>query len=191
MKHRKGSVSEMVQLREADLDDLPSLLAIYNWAVRNTTATLDVEEWTLPQRKEWFYRHGAGYPLLVAEKEGKVIGYGSLSPFHEKAGYGRTVELSVYVDEAHWREGIGKRLVEELVGRAGQLGYHSIMALITGENEASKRLHEGLGFQQAGRLKEVGYKFGRALDVYFYQRILPASDRGDSASAVNRADDDE
>lgn len=162
----------MAVLREAQPADLPELVFIYNWAVRNTTATFDIEEQTLAQRQEWFNKHTAQYPIIVAEEEGKVIGFSSLSPFHEKEGYAKTVEISVYIERDFWGKGLGKQLLEEIIHRARGLGYHSIMALITADNAASIRLHERFGFRQVGHLREVGYKFDRWLDVLFYQLIL-------------------
>ncbi|MBE3554017.1 MAG: N-acetyltransferase [Thermicanus sp.] len=162
----------MAILRDTHPADLPDLLRIYNWAVLHTTATFDLEEQTLEQRTAWFSKYGKNYPLIVAEEDGKVVGYSCISPFREKPAYAKTVELSVYIDKNYWGKGIGKLLVGEIITRARQLGYHTILAGITGDNETSIKLHERFGFRLVARFAEVGYKFGAWRDVLFYQLML-------------------
>jgi L-amino acid N-acyltransferase len=162
----------MLRIREAEVEDLPEMLAIYNYAIKNWTATFDLEEQTLDQRRIWFNLHGDEYPLIVAEVDGTVAGYCSLSPFKDKKAYEKTVEISIYLSEAYHGFGIGKKLIEEIISRAEQLNYHTIIAVITGGNKASVKLHEKFGFEFAGCLKEVGYKFGEWLDVCYYQLRL-------------------
>lgn len=162
----------MVTIREAKLEDLPALLHIYNWAIKHTVATFDIDEQTLEQRKEWFDHHGGDYPLLVAEEAGEVLGYACLSRFRDKQAYAKSVENSVYVDEKHFGRGIGKLLLEELLQRARRLGYRTVIAGITGGNESSVRLHEKFGFTFVGCFKQVGYKFDAWQDVHFYQLML-------------------
>ncbi len=102
----------------------------------------------------------------------RIAGYASLSLFREKPAYDKTVESSVYVDQANQRRSVGKALMQDIVRRAGALGYHAVVAVITGGNEVSVRLHQDIGFTYAGRLKDVGRKFGQWHDVYFYQLLL-------------------
>ncbi|SEN71922.1 GNAT family N-acetyltransferase [Lihuaxuella thermophila] len=162
----------MVTVREAQLEDLPAILRIYNHAVLTSTATFDLEEQTLEQRKTWFSHYGGKYPLIVAEENGQVTGYCCLSPFRSKPAYEKTAEVSIYIDPDHFGKGIGTILMTEILKRAGELDYHVIIAGITGGNEASVRLHRKFGFQLAGIFKEVGFKFGEWQDVHFYQLIL-------------------
>jgi phosphinothricin acetyltransferase len=110
--------------------------------------------------------------LIVAEADGRVAGYASLSVFRTKPAYAGTAESSVYVDRCCQRRGIGKALMEDLLKLAGDLGYHAVVTGITGGNEASVRLHLELGFTYVGRFREVGRKFGQWQDVDFYQLIL-------------------
>jgi L-amino acid N-acyltransferase YncA len=159
-------------IRDAHSEDVPSILRIYNWAILNSTATFDLEEQTLEQRLQWFSKYGGPYPLIVAEEEGEIVGYGCLSRFRDKPAYGKTVESSVYIDKDHWGKGIGKALVNELIQRAEALGYHTIIAGITSGNEASEKLHQGFGFRYVGCFREVGHKFGEWRDVTFYQLML-------------------
>ncbi|MGZ4032322.1 MAG: N-acetyltransferase family protein [Tumebacillaceae bacterium] len=163
----------MVTVREARIEDLPALLRIYNWAVRNTTATFDLEEQTLEQRAQWFSHYGGKHPLLVAEEEGRVIGYSSLSKFRDKQAYGRSVESSVYIDHESHGKGVGKLLLAAILQRAEELDYHTVIAGITAGNESSVKLHAKFGFEQVGVFKQVGYKFDAWQDVHFYQLFLP------------------
>jgi len=162
----------MVTIREAQLDDLPRLVEIYNQAVVNTTATFDLEPIATEERRAWFLEHGPRYPLLVAEDHRGVLGYACISPYRPKPAYAKTVESSIYIDEQYHGQGIGTLLMKELLRRTAQLGYHTVLAIITGSNRGSIRLHQKLGFQQVACLKEVGYKFGAWQDVHFYQLML-------------------
>jgi L-amino acid N-acyltransferase YncA len=162
----------VITIRPARLEDLPRLTEIYNYAVLNTTATFDLEARTVEDRRTWFEQHGERYPLIVAEESGTVWGYCGILPYRSKPAYARTVEISVYVHPDAHGKGIGSRLMEEMICLARALGYHVIVAGITGGNEVSFRLHRRFGFECVGILREVGYKFGEWQDVHFYQLIL-------------------
>ena len=151
--------------------DLPVMLAIYNDEVAQGVATFD----TVPREGEvaraWFEGHNRdNHPLLVAESEGEVVGYASLSTYNPKAAYSTTVELSVYVAR-EWRgRGVATRLMEVILELANEdPATHLVVSLITCGNEASVRLHERFGFVRAGTLHGVGEKFGRLLDVDFFE----------------------
>ncbi|MFC4410033.1 GNAT family N-acetyltransferase [Chungangia koreensis] len=159
-------------MREATLEDLPEMLAIYNDAILHLTATFDLEEQSIEDRKKWFLAHGGRNPLIVAEIDGVVAGYASLSPFRDKEAYKDTTEISIYISKDHRGLGIGKRLMEEILSQAADLNYHVIIAGITTGNEGSVHLHVKYGFEFIGRFKEVGYKFGEWQSVDFYQLIL-------------------
>lgn len=162
----------MLNIREALLRDLPGILDIYNDAIRTLTATFDLEEQTLEERKAWFEKYGEKNPLIVAKVDGKLAGYCSLSPFRDKAGYARTTELSLYISPEFRGQGVGQALLEDIIRRAAELGYHTVIGAITGGNEASVKLHKKYGFEFVGCFKEVGYKFEEWQDVHFYQLIL-------------------
>ncbi|PLT33431.1 GNAT family N-acetyltransferase [Bacillus sp. V5-8f] len=162
----------MLHIREAVIEDLPAMLEIYNYAIHNLTATFDLDEQSLEQRKAWFEKYGGNYPLIVAEIDGEVAGYCSISPYNPKAAYAGTVELSVYLTEKHQGKGAGTALVTEILRRARELKYHTVISLITVGNETSIKLHEKFGFQFAGCIKEVGFKFGEWQDVVYYQLML-------------------
>jgi L-amino acid N-acyltransferase len=162
----------VLQIRDANINDLPAMLDIYNDAIRNLTATFDLEEQTLEERKIWFQKHNDKYPLIVAEWNGEVVGYCCLSQFREKAAYDKTAELSIYISSSHRGLGIGTALMQEILQRAAHLGFHTVIGGITRGNDASVALHEKFGFELVGCFKEVGKKFGQWQDVLFYQRII-------------------
>ena len=161
-------------IRPAKRDDLPGILAIYNDAVLHTTATADYEPHTLEQRARWFDDHArTNHPILVAvDMEGRVVGWSSLSAYHGRIGYRFSAENSVYVAADQRGQGIGKLLLLPLIETGQQMGLHVLIASIDASNEASLRLHASCGFEPAGRLREVIFKFDRWLDVIYLQRLL-------------------
>jgi phosphinothricin acetyltransferase len=155
-----------VLLRDATEADLSAVRAIYNHAVEHTTAIWNDTLVDLENRREWFRaRKGRGFPVIVAEREGKVAGYASYGDWRAFDGYRHTVEHSVYVDKDCRGLGIGEGLMRELIVRAAAADIHVMIAGIEAQNTASVRLHEKLGFRVAGTFSEVGTKFGRWLDL--------------------------
>lgn len=163
----------MLTVRKAALADLPALLDIYNYEIEHGTATFDVNPKTLKERQIWFDLHsGEKYLLLTAEEDGAVVGYASLSPYREWEAYAQTVELSIYVDAACRGRGIGDALMQAILSYArSRDDIYTVISVITGDNKASIKMHEKYGFADCGRLKEVGIKFGRRLDVVNLQLI--------------------
>lgn len=158
-----------MSLRSAGHADLGAINAIYNHSVLYSTATYQTEPSTDAERAAWFAAHGDKHPVIVAEIDGRVVGWGSLSPYHARAAFARTVEDSVYIDKDFHRRGVGRALLTELLKRAQDLGHHRVIAAISGDQEPSLALHESLGFTERGRLTEVGFKFGRWLDVVYLE----------------------
>lgn len=162
-------------IRPATPADLPAVTAIYNHAVVHTTAIWNDAVVDLANRRAWYdARRELGYPVLVAEIDGTVAGYGSFGPFRASDGYRFSVEHSVYVAEAVRRRGVASRLLEALVDEARRLGKHVMIAGVAADNDASIRLHLHHGFVETGRMPEVGIKFGRWLDLVFLQKTLTA-----------------
>jgi L-amino acid N-acyltransferase YncA len=162
-----------VVVRPATDPDLPAILAIYNDAVRHTTAIWNDTLVDLDNRRAWHEaRVRLGYPVLVGEEDGEVVAYGSFGDFRAFDGYRFTVEHSVYVAEGSRRRGIASALIMALVERASMLGKHVMVAGIAADNQASIALHHRLGFVETGRMPEVGKKFGRWLDLVLMQRKL-------------------
>ncbi len=157
----------------ANPQDMTAVLEIYNEAVLTLTCTADHEPQTIEQRLHWYEtRMQGGFPVLLAKENDEVIGWASYGPFHTRYGYRFTVENSVYVAKAWRGRGAGSALMQPLLQHARQNGFHSMMALIDSQNQASIRLHTAFGFQQAACYKEVVYKFDRWLDVVVMQHLF-------------------
>jgi phosphinothricin acetyltransferase len=163
-----------VTIRPAAFEDLPGILGIYNEAVLNTTATYDYEPRTMDYRVAWFEEnHKNNYPMFVAAAgEGRVVGWSALKQYHDRLGYRFTAENSIYVAADQRGKGIGKLLMPPLIEAARVRGLHAILAAIDAENDACIRLHAVFGFEQVGLFKQVGFKFGRWLDVVFMERLI-------------------
>jgi phosphinothricin acetyltransferase len=159
-------------IRPATPADLPAINAIYNYYVLHSTCTYQTEPSTADERTAWFAAHGPEYPVTVIEDAGEVIGWGSLTRYHARAAYRPTVENSVYIRHDRLARGIGRLLLEDLIERAREIGYHSIIAGISADQEPSVKLHARMGFVKCGHLVEVGWKYGRWLDVIYMQLFL-------------------
>jgi len=152
---------------------LPEILAIYNEVIRNTTAVYSDTEVTLEDREKWFNGKGAqGFPVLVATDSSGVVGFGTFGEFRPWACYRHSVEHSVHVRADRRRRGVGRALVLALIDAAAAMHKHVMIAGIDAENVTSISLHESLGFETVGHIREVGRKFGRWLDLKFMQRFI-------------------
>ncbi len=166
------SYSAAVVIRRAVRSDLTAVNDIYNHYVWHSTCTYQEEPETTASRRQWFGQHGAKHPVVVAEVNDEVVGWGSLSAYHPRSAYRRTVENSVYVHHQHHRRGVGSLLLNDLIVRARGLGHHAIIAGIDAEQAASVALHDRFGFQKVGQFRQVGFKFGRWLDVIYLELVL-------------------
>jgi phosphinothricin acetyltransferase len=145
------------------------MLAIYNHAVMNTTATFDIEPRSAEAQEQWFDEHVPPHPAIVWEEEGRVLGWASLSPYHTRCAYRFAAEASVYVAPDARRMGLGEGLLREIIRLGAENGLRTLVGQVTEENAASCRLAEKVGFRRVGTLHEVGYKFDRWLNVIIYQ----------------------
>ena len=162
-----------MDVRDAAEEDLPGILAIYNDVIATSTAIYTETPVTLGDRAEWMRaRREQGCPVLVTEDETGITGYGSFGDFRRWPGYRYTVEHSVHVRADRRAHGIGAAIVAELLRRAASMKKHVMIAGIDADNIASLRLHERLGFEKVAHFREVGWKFGRWLDLVFLQRRL-------------------
>jgi L-amino acid N-acyltransferase YncA len=160
-------------IRDANIEDLPRLLEIYNEVIINTTAVYDYEPHTLTMRQQWFEtKQQQGFPVFVAEEDGIIYGFSSIGPFRAWAGYKFTVENSIYVASESRGKGVAKLLMSPLISAAKQLNMHAIVAGIDADNIASIGLHEKFGFTEVAHFKEVGYKFDRWLDLKFLELVI-------------------
>lgn len=164
-------VDKMLLIRQARLGDLEAITEIYNDAILKTVATFDTEPKTIEEQELWFAEHGPKYPILVAEQDGLVIGWVSLSRWSDRCAYSDTAEISLYVREEFQGKGIGKKLIQEIIREGKNAGLHTVIARIAQGSEVSIHLHKSMGFEHIGVMKEVGRKFGKLLDVYLMQKI--------------------
>jgi L-amino acid N-acyltransferase len=151
------------------------ILAILNDAILNSTALYDYQPRTLEMMRNWFAeksRHDC--PVLGAlTPQGTLMGFVTYGQFRVRPAYKYTVEHSLYVARDYRRQGVGRRLLEEIIVTAQRQDYHALIGCIDTENAVSIALHRQLGFHEAGTMREVGFKFGRWLDIVFYQLLLP------------------
>jgi L-amino acid N-acyltransferase YncA len=162
-----------VRIRPATLADAAAIAAIYNQAVEHSTATFDTAPETVGEREDWMRQHVAPqHPVLVAERDDRVIGWASLSRYSDRCAYLATTEVSAYIDESETGHGLGTALSQAVLdaGRAG--GVHAVLSRICTENTASLAMAHRLGFAEIGVMHEVGVKFGRSLDVMLLERLL-------------------
>jgi phosphinothricin acetyltransferase len=163
-----------VMVRPAAHGDLARLTEIYNHYVVNTAITFDVEPFGVDQRRAWFGHYGVTgrHRLLVAERDGAVLGYASTSRFHARSAYDTTVEMTALCAPEAVGHGIGQRLYEELFAAIAGEDVHVAMALITLPNRGSVALHERFGFRCAMVVREVGRKFDAWHDVAWYEKRM-------------------
>jgi L-amino acid N-acyltransferase len=160
-------------IRVAKSGDLEQILEIYNDIIKNTTAVYEYETQTLESRVRWFEnKNRDGYPVFVAEIEERIVGFSSFGPFRAWAAYQYSVENSIYVDSLFRGKGIGRQLIEPLISSAKAKGFHAMLAGIDSTNLPSLKLHEAFGFEEVAYFKEVGFKFGKWLDLKFLELIL-------------------
>lgn len=159
-------------LRDARPSDLGAIRAIFNHWIEHSTSSFRVAPDSEEQTRAWFEGRGPEFPVLVAEANGEVVGWASLNPHKPTGGYRHTVELSVYVRHDATGRGLGRRLVGELLERGRMAGHHAVLGGVCTEQVASMRLHESLGFTKVAHFREVGFKFGRWLDVAYFEKLL-------------------
>jgi phosphinothricin acetyltransferase len=168
-----------VRLIECDRTRSAEILAILNEAIVNSTALYDYQPRTMAMMDAWFDVKAKGnYPVIGAvDDSGRLLGFATYGVFRERPGYKYTVEHSVYVDRDCRRRGIGRALLTALIERAKAQNYHTIIGGIDADNAVSIELHKKLGFTFCAEFREVGFKFGRWLNVVFYQLILETPSR--------------
>lgn len=159
-------------IRDIKESDAAACLEIYNYYIEGSTATFEEERLTAEEFLKRIRRISEKYPFTVAEENGEVVGYAYLDVYNERSAYRYTADLSIYISHKCVSRGIGGMLLSDIEKRAEKAGIRNIISLVTGENAASIAFHERHGFSKCGHLKNVGLKFGRELDVVFYQKRL-------------------
>lgn len=166
-----------MHLRLATSADQSAILDIYNREVAETSNTFDILPRTRKEQRRWFRSHSGVYASVVAEdsKLG-IIGFGSLSPYRERAAYIGTAEVSIYIHANHRGKGVGQGLLAFVEELATQHGFRTLIARIAEANQASHKLFLKAGFFLVGVERQVGRKFNRWLDCAIYQKILAGGD---------------
>lgn len=150
------------------------ILSIFNEAIVNSTALYDYKPRTLEMMRAWFETKAKGnFPVMGVQGDGgELMGFASYGTFRAWPAYKYSVEHSVYVDARFRGQGVGRRLLEEVIKAAQAQDYHVLIGAIDAANKASLALHERLGFTHCGTIRQAGFKFGRWLDLALYQLIL-------------------
>jgi len=160
-------------LRLATRDDVPGILEIVNHAILHTTAIYDESPRTADTQMRWLDdRLSEGFPVWVAETGGEIAGFASYGTFKPKTGYRFTAEHSVYVKDGFQGKGIGGILLGKLIASARAQKLHTLVGVIDASNTGSIAFHEKFGFESCGTIRQVGFKFGRWLDVTYMQLLL-------------------
>ena len=161
-----------INIRKAETNDLERINEIYNYYVFESTCTYQTEPEPIESRKKWFNNHHEKHPVIIAEIDNRILGWGAISQFKDRMAYENTGEISVYVDHEWLHRGLGQAILSRLIEKAGKSGLHTLMAVISADQTPSIKLHEKYGFDTVGRLKEVGNKFGAWLDVVYMQYMV-------------------
>jgi L-amino acid N-acyltransferase YncA len=162
-----------IHIRPYQTEDTQAILDIINYNILHSTALYDYKIRTFEQQQNILEEKiNKNFPVIVAELDGQVVGFGMYSEFRFREAYKFTVEHSVYVNKDFHGKGIGKLVLQELITLARKQKLHTMIAVIDAENQSSVEFHEKFGFKTVGIIKESGFKFDRWLDSVFMQLIL-------------------
>jgi len=164
-----------LQIRTALEGDAQRIAEIYNWYIQNSICTFETSVVGAEEMRSRIREKLQHYCWLVGEEEGALIAYAYYGAFRPRAAYGHTAESTVYVAQGCHGKGYGAALYADLIAAARRQGLRELVGVIALPNPASIKLHEKMGFQQAGLLRQVGHKFGRYIDVSLWQRSLANS----------------
>jgi phosphinothricin acetyltransferase len=165
-------------IRPVTIEDAAAICRIYNPYIVNTVVTFEETPVAVDDMEERIRKITAKYPWFVWEEAGEILGYAYLHAWHERRAYCYAAEDSIYLKEGCSGRGMGKALLTKLLEKADGMKLHVIMSVITVPNERSVGLHEKFGFKKTGQFSEIGCKFGRRLDVGYWELILPDSGAG-------------
>lgn len=160
-------------IRRATPEDAAGIAAIYNGYVETTIISFETAPVSVEEMGRRIQDRLASYDWLVAERQGQLIGYAYYGQFRARAAYDHVVESTVYIAKDAVGQGVGRRLYADIIESAQAKGFREILGVIALPNDASEQLHARMGFVLVGRLPRVGYKFGRYIDVSFWQWSLP------------------
>lgn len=162
--------SNNINIRIAESGDLPAIVEIYNQAIPSNSSTARTKPVTVDERRVWFQEHDPHrHPIFIAELDGCVVGWCSLSEYRPgRPALRYTAELSYYVDTQYHRQGIGRELISHAIKASPSLGIRNLVAVLIDRNDASRKLLEKLDFQQWGYLPQVLDFFGHECGEYYY-----------------------
>lgn len=170
-------MSDIITIRKVNESDYIDILEIYSYYVANTAVSFEYDVPTKEEFRERVKKISERYPYIVAEDNGKVIGYAYASdPYNERAACKWDSDVSVYIREDYHGKGVGRRLYSLLERMLKMLGFVTVYALVTGENTDSCRFHERLGYEMVGNLPNTGFKLGRWHSIYFYSKHIAELD---------------
>ena len=161
-----------IAIRAARESDAEAICGIYNQGIEDRIATLETELRTPEERRRWMAARGPSHPVIVAEADGQVIGWGSLNPFSARQAYQYVADFSVYVERSWRAKRVGRRLLERLIELAKSLGYHKMMLSAFPFNESGVALYERMGFVKVGICREMGLLGGRWVDTVIMEKLL-------------------
>jgi L-amino acid N-acyltransferase YncA len=161
-----------IQIRKVNLSDARRIMEIYNHYIVSTVLTFETEALTEDQVRGRIQKYADNYPWYIAELDGKVIGYAYASEFVDRPAYKFTSEVTIFIDKNYTKGGCGKTLLGQLIEEMKISGFNALISIIAMPNPASVKLHKLFGFENVGRLKKVGYKIDRWIDVEYWELIL-------------------
>lgn len=168
-----GAPPVTLRIRPATVADAAPICRIYNQGIQDRVATLETEERTPAERGAWLEARGPRHPVLVAEgDDGIIVGWASLNLFNARRAYEHVADLSLYVERGARGQGVGRQLLEALVARARELGYHKLVLAAFPWNEAGMRAYQRAGFRDVGIYREQGRLDGRWVDTIVMEKIL-------------------
>jgi L-amino acid N-acyltransferase YncA len=167
-----GNTPQTLTIRDAVPEDADALALIYNQGIVDRLATLETEERTAEERRTWLETRGPRHPVIVADADGSVIGFGSLNLFNPRKAYDHVADFSVYVERSWRGKGIGGQLLQALIDRARRIGYHKMVLSAFPFNPAGLALYQKSGFRVVGVYKEQGVLDGRWVDTIIMERLL-------------------
>lgn len=163
---------EALVIRRAQVADLESVRHIYNEGIADRVATLDEDPKDSADMAEWWERHAGRYVVLVAERDGEIVGWASLNPYSHRCAYDGVADLSIYVKRTARGSGVGKPLLTALENAARENDFYKIVLFTFPFNEAGQRLYRGLGYREVGIFKEQGRLDGHPTDVMAMEKLL-------------------
>jgi phosphinothricin acetyltransferase len=164
--------TDAFRIRDAAAADAGALCRIYNQGIQDRLATLETEERTPDERREWLAARGPRHPVLVAEVDGAVVGWGSLNVFNPRRAYDHVAYFSLYVERSWRGRGVGRRLLDALVARARAIGYHKLVLSAFPFNEAGMQVYLRAGFREVGVYREQGLLDGKWVDTIVMEKLL-------------------